>query len=179
MSRPALPRAQRGVTLVVGLIMLVLVTLIVTSAFILSGSNLKSVGNMQFRNEAVSAANFAIEQAVTSLLANGSQIQPPAQTIDVDLNNDGTVDYVVKVGDPANGIPPPTCIRVSQVPGISTPPGGGTSVTLGVPPATPAAYNSVWDIDANVSDAASGASIRVHQGVRVLLSQAQKDAVCP
>ncbi|HYR05922.1 MAG TPA: pilus assembly PilX N-terminal domain-containing protein, partial [Gallionella sp.] len=159
-------------TLVVGLIMLVLITLIVTSAFILSSSNLKSVGNMQFRNEAVSAANAAVEDVLSSLLSGGSTVQPPQQDIDVDLNNDTVADYHVHVN-------PPACIRLALIPGLSTPPGGGTSVTLGVPPAAPAFYNSVWDIDANVTDAASGASIRVRQGVRVLLNQAQCNAVCP
>ena len=56
--RPIASRhSQRGITLFVGLIMLVLITLMVTSAFTLSTSNLKSVGNMQARDEAIAAAD--------------------------------------------------------------------------------------------------------------------------
>ena len=62
MNSAAFPHAQHGATLVVGLIMLVLITLMVTSAFMLSSINLKSVGNMQFRDEAVAAANKNITE---------------------------------------------------------------------------------------------------------------------
>jgi len=57
---------QRGATLIVGLIMLVLITLMVLSAFTMSSSNLKSVGNMQSRDEATAAANVALEQVLSS-----------------------------------------------------------------------------------------------------------------
>ena len=67
MNRIALPRAQRGVTLIIGLIMLVLITLMVTTAFMLSNTNLKAVGNMQFRDEAIAAANVATEDVLSSL----------------------------------------------------------------------------------------------------------------
>lgn len=167
LHRIAQPQAQRGVTLVVGLIMLVLITLVVTSAFMLSSTNLKSVGNMQFRDEALAAANKAIEQALASPFTNA----PASSQIDVDIDNNGTNDYVVNIAAP-------TCVRATQVAGASSAPGSGSSVTLGftVPPPD---YNTVWDFDATVTDAVSGASIRVHQGVRKLLTQAQKNAVCP
>lgn len=44
--------------------MLVAITLLMVSAFTLSGGNLKVVGNMQYRNEAIAAANIAIEQTI-------------------------------------------------------------------------------------------------------------------
>jgi len=64
MRPPVALRAQRGATLVIGLIMLVLITLMMTSAFMLSSGNLRAVGNMQFRSEAMAAANLAIEQVL-------------------------------------------------------------------------------------------------------------------
>src|SRR5688572_26041587 len=96
MKRSASVDRQRGATLVVGLIMLVLITLLVTSAFTLSNTNSKSVGNMQIRNEAVAAANKAIEQVVSSPFTAA----PAAEAIDVDLNNDGTTDYTVAFAAP-------------------------------------------------------------------------------
>ena len=165
MNPVALPRAQRGVTLVVGLIMLVLVTLLVTSAFILSGSNLKSVGNMQFRDEALAAANRAVEQVIGSAFATA----PGAEDINVDIDNNGTTDYVVHMAQPQ-------CIRAFQNSITS-------SSSLSLPPSmsTSSSWNTVWDLDATVtgSENSGGASMHVRQGVRILLTQAQRDAVCP
>lgn len=168
MSRIVLPRAQRGATLVVGLIMLVIITLVVTSAFMMSNTNLKSVGNMQIREETVAAANVAIEQ----VLGSPFTAAPAAEEINVDINADGAVDYVVQIASPQ-------CIRASEiVSGVSVP-GSGSSVSLGLPAGPPPDYMTVWDIDATVNDASSGATVQVRQGVRVLLSKVEKDAVCP
>lgn len=168
MSRPAPSHAQSGATLVVGLIMLVLITLMVTTAFTLSTTNLKSVGNMQFRNEAISAGNIAIERVLGSPFATA----PSAEQILVDINNDGANDYAVSIATPV-------CVRGS----VAAPP-VSSSVTLGTSMSTASTWNTIWDIDATVTPTsdnpgASGASAHVHSGVRVLLSQAQKDAVCP
>jgi hypothetical protein len=167
MNSTGFPVSQRGATLVVGLIMLVLITLLVTSAFMLSSSNLRSVGNMQNRNEAIAAANKAIEQVVSSPFTDA----PAAEAIDVDIDNDETTDYVVNFAAP-------TCVSATILPGATPPP---SSITLGpaFSPASTAFYESVWDIDANVVDSNdSGAAVRVRQGVRVLLTEAQINAVC-
>lgn len=154
-------KAQRGATLIVGLIMLVLITLIVVNAFTLSLTNLKSVGNMQVRSEAIAAANLAIEQVVASPFTDA----PTAQEINVDINKDGINDYVVAVEAP-------TCIKalIASTPGItqigfST---GGTGST----------WYTEWDITARVTDTASGASVQIRQGVRMPLSDVQKNLVC-
>jgi hypothetical protein len=158
--------AQRGATLVVGLIMLVLITVMVTSAFTLSTTNLQSVGNMQFRDEAVAAANKATEQVLSSPFTSA----PAAQAINVDLNNDGTTDYEV-VFDP------PTCVGDSELPISGAAP---SSVTLpaSFTVAGSTYYQTIWDLSAHVTDDVSGASVHVHQGMRVLLTQAQYNAVC-
>jgi hypothetical protein len=161
------PSSQRGATLVVGLIMLVLITLLVTSAFTLSTSGLKSVGNMQARDEAIAAGNKAIEQVVSSPFTNS----PAGETINVDLNNDGRTDYVVVLNTP-------TCVSVAEIPGTTVAP---SSISLGSAFSTSTSnlYETIWDLDANVTDPnGSGAAVRVHQGVRVLLTQTQVNAVC-
>lgn len=157
---------QCGAVLVVGLIMLVLITVMVTSAFTLSTTNLQSVGNMQFRDEAVAAANKATEQVLSSPFTSA----PAAQSIDVDLNNDGTNDYEVDFDVPA-------CISDSEIVLSGAAP---SSITLGSSFAVAGStfYHTVWDISARVTDPVSGASVHVRQGVRVLLTQAQYNAVC-
>lgn len=159
-------RRQQGATLIVGLIMLAVITLLVSSAFNLSTTNLKAVGNMQRKAEAVAAANKAIEQVISSPFTD----VPTNDQINVDINNDGTNDYTVAIAVP-------TCVtaaRVSQSPS----PGTASSLSLGLPAAA-TFYNTVWDLDATVTDnSGSSAAVRVRQGVRVLLSETQYTAVC-
>ena len=168
MNAPVTLRAQRGATLIVGLIMLVLITLMVTAAFMISTGNLKAVGNMQFRNEAIAAANAATEEVLNSLLTGGSMVAPSGQTIPVDINNDGITDYSVVIA-------PPTCVRASVAA-----PGYSSSLSLGNIMTTQSFWNTIWDVQADVNDTTNtGATVRVRQGVRVLLLQSQKTAVCP
>lgn len=167
MNAPVTLRAQRGATLIVGLIMLVLITLVVTAAFMISSGNLRAVGNMQFRNEAVAAANAATEEVLTSLLTGGSMVAPPSQSISVDINNDGNDEYNVTIAKP-------TCVRASKAA-----PGFSSSLSLGKAMSTSSFWNTIWDIQADVDDIVTGARVRVRQGVRVLLSESQKASVCP
>lgn len=162
-------RAQQGVALIVGLIMLLLLTLVVGSAFTLSGTNLKAVGNMQLRNEAIAAANVAIEQKVSSNLT----VAPTAEPIEVDINGDGAVDYEVDVE--------PTCVS-STIASYASSDGLSGEETkdysgAGAPEAV-VGYNVVLDLKSNVVDVANGTSVSVRAGVRVLLTEAQQAVVC-
>jgi len=154
---------QRGATLIIGLIMIVVISLIVINAFTLSSSNFKSVANMQIRDEATAAANQAVEQVISSDFTS----TPVAQIITVDVNKDDTPDYSVVVAIP-------TCIRATQATTAAP-----SDVELGAAMSAGSTWNTDWDLDATVTDAATGAQVRVRQGVRVLLSQAQKASSCP
>lgn len=154
---------QRGATLIIGLIMIVLITLIVLNAFTFSSSNLKSVGNMQVREEAVAAANLAVEQLISSPFTDALG----TQTFVVDINKDGVNDYTVAVAVP-------TCTRALIA--FTAPP---SDVELPPEMSSGSTWSTEWDIDTSVTDPASGAAVRVRQGVRVLLSQTKKDAACP
>lgn len=163
-SRPT-PYTQRGATLIVSLIMLTLMTLMVTTAFTLTTSNLKSVSNMRFRNEAIAAANMAIEQKIGSLCPFPCTSAPTADSINVDINQDNVTDYVVT-------ITAPMCVRASIATSASL-----SSKSLNL--STMSTWNTVWDITATVIDPVSGASIQIRSGTRLLLSQTQKNTVCP
>jgi Tfp pilus assembly protein PilV len=116
--RSAPRRCQRGVTLVVGMIMLVLITLLVLASFHLGRNNLEIVGNAQQRNEALAAAQQTIEAAVDSplLTSNPAAIFPTpcagwtGNTLCYDVNADGTNDVVVQI------TPPPTCVKGQAIP---------------------------------------------------------------
>jgi Tfp pilus assembly protein PilV len=153
-------KQQQGVTLIIALIMLVLITLIVTTAFSMSTANLKSVGNMQVRDEAIAAANLAIEQVISSNFIAATA----DEEIIVDIDQDGTTDYTVIVEKPK-------CVKASQATGDykndEDHPGGSSS-----------SWNTIWEIAADVTDQKSGASVLVRQGVRALLSESQKNSLC-
>lgn len=167
-----LPAAQRGAILVVGLIMLMLITVMVTLAFKFSTSNLKSVGNMQSRNEAIASANKAIEQVVGSW---DFGTPPSADQINVDIDNDGTVDYVVDIATPICVKATPTASAADAPSDCTTDLSGATTCpTTAVAPV----FNVVWDLDATASNS-SGTRVRVRQGVSKSISQTQCDAACP
>lgn len=164
--------SQRGISLIVGMIMLLLITLMSTAAFTLSTTNSKLVGNIQFRDEAIASVNIALEQASITLLPTGFTTLPTGPTIyTIDINNDGVTDYSVSIAIPA-------CIQ-SQL-GGSAGEIGGSSVSLGDTfSGTGNYYNTMWDIAANLTDAISGTTIEIHQGLRIALSETQKSLVCP
>lgn len=156
-----MPCKQRGVVLVVGLVMLLLVTLLVVSAFTLSTSSLDSVSNQQWRSEAVAAADAALEQVIGSAFVNS----PQAQLIPIDINQDNTAEYQVAVTQPV-------CERASLASAMAP-----SSVTLaGISNST---WNTVFGMRATVDDAVTGAAVTVRSGVRVLLSEPQKNLLCP
>ena len=193
--RPRTRAAQRGAALIVGLIMLVLIMLTVSAAFVLSGTNLQAVGNLQTRNEAEAAANRAIEEVIGSLLLPSwpsgcsasstdrtcqpipSMVAPTRTQSDVDINNDGTTDYKVQ-------IEPPECVRAMKVTGSATATAGAAGGVVGgassdpLMNGAPEQYSSVWNITATVADATTGASMVIRQGVRVLLDKKQYAAFC-
>jgi hypothetical protein len=166
------PRSrQEGVTLIVGLIMLILITLMVTTAFTLNTSNLRAVGNMQFRNESIAAANKAIEQTIGTDFPPGFLTVPNAQTITYDINNDGTTDYIVSVDKPicAESVQ----LSLGAIAGSCSGTRGGS--LAGCPKAN---WSTLWDLRATVKDAVSGAEVEVKQGVRVEVTDVQRSSVC-
>jgi hypothetical protein len=156
--------AERGAALIVSLIMLTLITVMLASTFTLSTTNAKSVTNTQIRSEAIAAANTAMEQVISSPFFT----KPAADSISVDIN--GIADYTVSVAAPK-------CVSATTITPAALP---VSSLSLGSGFASTIAnyYETVFDLDATVTDSASGASVHLHQGIRKLLTQAQYDAAC-
>ena len=159
-------RSQGGAVLVVGIIFLVLITVLVVSAFNLSQSNQKVVYNMQLREEAISAAQVAVERVVSSTFTSNLSAQT-AQTITVDLNNDGTSDYTVTVGVPQ-------CIRATPATGAQV-----SEVEMGANMQTSAYWFTDWQIRAVVDDSATGTKATVVQGIRLYQTESEKNLGCP
>ncbi|MES2675222.1 MAG: hypothetical protein V4660_13360 [Pseudomonadota bacterium] len=162
MNTPCYARKERGVVLVIALIMMLLVTLMVSGSFALSTINLKAVGNNQVRKEALASANAAVAQVIGSPFTDNPGAAASDLTFDIDNNN--VRDYTVSIGIPE-------CIRATQSSSVSL-----SSTTLVMPASS---WNTVWMIQAAVNDAATGAQTVVRSAVRVLLSDSEKIRVCP
>lgn len=159
-------RLQResGAALFVGLIILLLITLMLVTAFNLANSNVRSVGNMQFRDEALAAAGVAIDRVMASPFTNN----PQAEEILVDLDGDGSSDYAVNIAAPA-------CVMATRA---SEP--RKSSLSLPVL-ADEGDWNTTWQLEATVTAHSSnktGASLRVREGIRVLLDHSTKTTQC-
>lgn len=156
------PGRQRGATLIISLIMLVMITLLVVSAMTMGFTNLKVVGNQQYRNEAVAAANSAIEQ----LLSADFSLSPTAKTIYVDIDRNGTNDYTVAIDAPVclSSRPEADVTKCtpteSYLTGVSFGTGGGTALCR----------ENKWDIRATVTGS-GGSGLVIHQGVVLYASK--------
>lgn len=171
--------AQQGAALIVSLIMLVLITLMVISALNLGTANFRAVSNTQFREQAIAAANVAIQDRISSNFSGPANVNGTIATTypSIDLNNDGTDDYTVAIT--------PTCVSAT-IAQLADP----SSEKLPGAMSVAATWNTVWDIRAEVTPPTaptgvtlvadpSGTKVVVHAGVRVLLSQTEKDDACP
>ena len=153
---------QKGATLAIALVLLLMFTAMVTGTFSLTSTNTTAVSNMQIREEAIASANAVIEQ----IIGSNFTATPAAQDLTIDINNDSTTDYTVSVAEPV-------CLRALQASTASL-----SSASLSAM-SSQGSWNTLWEITATVNDVVTGASATVRSGVRVLLSQSEKNAVCP
>lgn len=148
-------RRQQGSTLLVGMIMLILLTLIAVSAIESTTTSIQMVGNSQFREEATAAAQQAIENVISSTTFTTT---PPLPQ-NIDINNDGSTDYTVSFD-------PPSCRSYKAV---------NTATETGLPKdcygssGAVLCYRTAWDIPAVVNDVTTGARVSLHQGVKILV----------
>jgi len=182
-------RLQRGATLVVALIMLVLLTLFAVSAMNTSIVNLKVVGNMQSRSEALAAAQQAIETVLSTTQfvsdPNNAVINPcgAANTLCTDVTGDGIPEYTTVLN------PKPSCIegrllRVSEL-NLSNSEdlscAAGQQQQFGVLGSTSGVSlcaNTMWDITAQTGSTSTATTVTVSQGVSTRVTADDLAAVC-
>jgi Tfp pilus assembly protein PilX len=165
---------QRGATLVIGMIMLVLVTLFVLAAINMSTTNLRVMGNEQARNQAIAAAQRAVEQVASVDFTKNPPTTATPTTVSVDVNADTTADYTATVTAAClNSVP----VKVTELDPDDVVNDGPcylstASSTSGMPAATGSGDSlcsaTQWDVSATVSDATAnttGVAVILHQGV--------------
>jgi|SRR3989338_3580954 len=186
---------QRGATLVVALIVLVLLTLFALTSFNLGKSSLQTVGNAQFRNEAMAAAQQTVEEVVSTtrlfetpsaVIINGVAAcnGGAANTKCVDVNGDSNPDITVTL------TPTPTCISARPIlnnelnPSVTNDAncaiqaGQGFGVA-GANTGSSLCSDSLWEVNAVAQDNLTGAQYTVAQGIGVRVATDDIPATCP
>lgn len=157
MMRRALYSRQRGVVLILSLIMLVVLTLLAISAIRLSTVNLRAVANAQVRSEAMSAAQRTIDLILSSNFTDN--IAGTQQVLTV---TEGGKNYTVSVTRP--------CL-VSLTPIKNA----DLDITLTedlkcvdtVSNPYSACAQTIWQLQANASSGWFGANITLTQGTGI------------
>jgi Tfp pilus assembly protein PilX len=168
---------QRGATLVVGMIMLILISLLAVASFRLGKSDLQIVGNMQQRKQALSAGQQIIEQVISSaqFTLTPTNVIPTPCTVNntacIDVNGDGVPDVNVSIAVLCSAVAPilnsalNPSIKSQQYCGNG---GGQTFGQAGTSGSDSACSYSIWDTQATAIDAVTGAQYVIDQGVAVL-----------
>jgi type II secretory pathway pseudopilin PulG len=180
---------QRGVTLVVALVMLVIISMLAISTFNLGKSSIQVVGNMQSRDEAIAASRQVIDEA----LSNKLFFESPDDTLNqpcngpntrcIDVNGDGMVDITTTL------TPSPSCvkartIKVNELDFTNTEDQncsvgeGGTGLIVGAKTGNSLCANSTWEITAVSTDAVTESRVEVVQGVNVRVSTDDVETSC-
>lgn len=182
---------SQGVTLVIVMIFLVLVSVLSISAFRSSTSNLRVTQNMTARQEATAAAQAAIETTISTPAFQAASAAVTT-TVNVDVDGDGSTDYAVTVTpadscasirklqnaelprDASTGLPKTAWIRCdSGRSGSAVGSGaGGAGLIEGgsaAPASTGASYcvETLWNVQADAVDARTGTAVQINQGVVV------------
>jgi Tfp pilus assembly protein PilX len=172
------PHKQRGITLFVALVMLVMVTLLAVSSFRVSNTNLKVVASMQGKGEATSAAQAAIEQVLSSAAFAADPAAVAAVPITVDMNGDGKADYSVDIQ------PKPACLKARptnpaelDITKDSDRPCFGTAL-IGQANLATSCAETIWEVSAKTKDTLTGAETLVRQGVSMRTSTTEAESSC-
>lgn len=184
-------RRDDGITLVMALILLVLLTLLTLTSVNLGNGNLQAVGNMQQREQVVAAANQVLEETLSNtkfFMTPNTAIAAPCNGVAnercVDLDGDGKEDVHVKL------TPPPTCAKAAVIKNVeldlsnADDRGCSTGVTqnfgvVGAADGGSDCAKTVWDLNAVATDVATGATVKITQGVAVQVAKDDVATNCP
>ena len=159
MRRPSFHRGQRGVTLLVTLVMLVVLTLFVVSAIRLANVNLRITGNFQWQKQMEMQADSALEQIISNAANFTSGGVQAGNAGDQNICTDGTV-MAAGVSCPATN---PTIGTVSMPRCTANATAAGYTKKVG----ELAPDDNDWIMKATMTDPFSGAKVTIYRGVTV------------
>lgn len=177
---------EEGSTLVIALVMLAVISLLAASSLNTTNVNLKIVGNMQSRGEALHAAQQAIETVISTpqfIVSPDNAVPDPcgsANTLCTDFDGDGSPEYITRL------IPAPLCISVRVIKAselnlanaedLSC--AAGQAQQPGVVSGDSLCSSTHWDITAETRSTFSRTKVTVTQGVAVRVSAVAAEAIC-
>jgi Tfp pilus assembly protein PilX len=183
----AAARGQRGMTLVVALIMLTLLGLLAAWGVRSGMANVRVVGNMQARQAALTGAQAALESTISSSTFVQQPAAVAANAIPVDVDGDGVADVTAQL------VPAPACQRMrtvkmaeldptspQDIPCLRSSSSGNSGIeSESISAGDSLCADSLWNVRAVATEPTTGASVVVNQGVDVrgLVTDAQNG--CP
>jgi hypothetical protein len=184
-----LGRRERGITLIVALVMLLALSMLAVWAYNSSTANMRIVGNTQARGETFAAAQAAVEKTISSPLFVQQAAAVASAPVAVDIDGDGANDFSARL------TPAPACYRVRPVKvneldaalpqdlnclGSSAATTSGIEVDGAAPPTGDSlCADSEWNVRAEVADARSNAYVAVNQGVGIRSLTTDAANACP
>ena len=191
-------QGQRGITLIISLIMLVLLTIMALTSFNIGKSSLQVIENAQQQEQVLNAAQTMLNQVVSSpafteapanVLDNSNcpvGVAAPANSRCVDLHGDGKTVIVVAL------TPQPVCLQATPVPATAlnltnqNNEDWGCTVAIrtehgieGLETGDSLCADSLWELNAQAREPVSTAKAVVTQGVAMRVSQDSVDTACP
>jgi Tfp pilus assembly protein PilX len=168
---------QKGTTLIVTLIMMVVLTLLVISAIRFGNINLKIAGNMQSQSEAVAATQIAIERVMEQVKDAPNIDKIAASTTSTPAINTGGADYKVAWKAPACVSTRPvsnaelSTSKPADLPCFESSDSDKQVNASGSLTTSPSACNDQqWGVEASVDDPSSGTKVTTYQGFSVRVS---------
>ena len=186
-------KRERGIVLIVGLIMLVLITLLAITSFNLGAGSLQTIGNIQIRNQASAAAQHTIDEIISST----KFVDNPSFPVPLgggtfgtqkkyDINLDTVDDITVNVEAPVKcvqGYPVESSrLDLTKPADVACTIGvGETNQNLGVEGAsTGYSYcaETVWEVHAVATDPLTNAKADISEGMAVRVSRDKYKSQC-
>lgn len=178
---------QQGSALVISIFFLLLLATLALTGLRASTTNVQIVGNMQARQEVTAAAQMLLEQTLSSdEFASNPQGVYAAARVDSDYNGDGVSDAVAVLAQA------PVCLRARSVALVDLDPSNPqdapcfASAALTNPgllpgsggPAGSLCADTEWHLRVRSTDAQTGASITLNQGVTLRTAVVGLNTVC-
>ena len=159
---------ERGMTMVISLIMLIVITLFVVSMVRLSNTNALVVGNMQAQKAVEAEAQQAIEVAMNNFVFFEDAIAETGQWASSSAQYLTYATLWTSYKPTAAGSTPPATqsspIRIYRPQCLHYEPAAGYSAISGVAP-----QDTYWDMKVTAADSFTGSTTEVHQGVQMRL----------
>ena len=159
--------AQRGMTLLITMIMLIVITLFVVSSVKLGSINANIVSNMRAQRTVDAEAQQQIEIALNQFSFFNDEISGTgawASAATTSLTSTQLWASYAPAGATTAPAVQSTTLTISRPQCMYYQPATGYSALSGVAP-----QDTYWDVQANAADSTTGATSEIHQGVQMRL----------